>query len=74
MQETADSTGEFPSEGAGTACGDQEVPFHPSASSPAGPDPVASQEPGETHDTEVSAVTPAAVGCADQTVPFHVST
>jgi len=64
---------EFPPEGVGVACADQELPCHISASSPAGPKPVASQNLPETHDTELSEVNPAAADWADQEVPFHTS-
>src|SRR5215469_5150726 len=63
---------EFPPEGVGVACADQELPCHTSASSPAGPKPVASQKLPETHDTELSEVNPAAAEWADQEVPFHI--
>src|SRR5215470_4757366 len=64
---------EFPPEGVGVACADQELPCHTSASSPAGPKPVASQKLAETHDTELSEVNPAAADWDDQEVPFHTA-
>ncbi len=53
---------ELPPAGVGVACGDQEAPFQPSASSPDGPAPAASHECGEAHETELSEVKPAALG------------
>jgi hypothetical protein len=50
------------------------VPFHRSAWSPEGPEPVASQALCDAHDTELSEVKPAPVAEDDQDVPFHVST
>ena len=50
------------------------VPFHRSAWSPDGPEPIASQALGDAHDTEVSEVKPAPLAEDDQDVPFHVST
>src|SRR5262245_7617825 len=65
---------ELPPAGAGVACGDQEVPFQPSASLPDGPAPTASHECDEAHDTELSEVKPTPLGCADHDLPFHMST
>jgi hypothetical protein len=40
----------------------------------AGPNPVASQKPGEVQETELRKVNPAAVARSDQEVPFQVAT
>jgi len=65
---------ELPPSGVGVTCGDQDVPFQPSASSPDGPAPAASHECSEAHDTELSEVKPEALGWADQDAPFQIST
>ena len=50
------------------------VPFHRSAWSPGGPEPIASQALADAHDTDVSEVKPAPEAEDDQDAPFQVST
>src|SRR5215813_7857771 len=59
--------------GPGVGCADQEVPFHAAAFSPDGPEPTASQELAETHETDIGCTEVPGITWSCHEVPFHIS-